>query len=166
MVDRRHDRAERSAVTFQLVRDQAKRNLPLTLQELDKEALCGATVTPGLDEDVDHIAVLIDRTSKILPFAIDRHEHFVQKPCISEATLSSSETPDIFETEPSAPPADRFVGHYDSSFGKKILNIPEAEAEFVVEPDGMTDDFAWVTVPVIEGSRGFHHASLPVTGSS
>ena len=67
---------------------------------------------------------------------------------------------------PSAPPADRFVGHDDASFGKKILNIPEAEAEFVVEPDGMTDDFAWVTVPVIDGSHGFNHASLPVTGSS
>ena len=66
MVDRRHDGAERSAVTFQLVRDQAKRNLPLTLQELEKEALCGATVTPGLNEDVDHIAVLINRSPQIL----------------------------------------------------------------------------------------------------
>ncbi len=72
MVDRRHDRAERRAVTLQLVRDQAKRNPPLTLQELEKEALRRATVTPGLDEDVDHITVLIDRTPKILPFAVDR----------------------------------------------------------------------------------------------
>ena len=77
--------------------------------------------------------------------------------------MASSETPDIFDTEPSA---DRFVGHDDSSFGKKILNIPEAEAEFVVEPDGMTDDFAWETVPVTQGSRGFHHASLPAMESS
>ena len=64
-------------------------------------------------------------------------------------------TPDIFETETSAPPADRFLGHDASSFGKKILNISEAQPEFVVEPDGMTDDFRWTTAPVIGGRVDF-----------
>ena len=65
MIYRGHGRAERRAVTLQLVGDQAKRNPPLTLQELEKEALRRATVTPGLDEDIDHITVLINRTPKI-----------------------------------------------------------------------------------------------------
>ncbi len=34
MVEGRHDGPERSAVTIQLVHDPAKRNLPLTLQEI------------------------------------------------------------------------------------------------------------------------------------
>ena len=87
MIHRRHDRPERRAVTLQFVRDQAKRNLLLPLQELAKEALRRATVTPGLDEDVDHITVLINRTPEILPLAVDRDEDFVQEPRIAETTL-------------------------------------------------------------------------------
>ena len=78
--------------------------------------------------------------------------------------MLSFETPDMFETEPSAPPADRLVGHDDSSFGKKIFDISEADTESVVEPDCMTDDFAWVTVPVIEGSGVFHQVSVQASG--
>jgi hypothetical protein len=69
-----------------------KNYLTLTLQELEKEALCRMTVTPGLDEDVDPITVLIDptnRTPEILPFAVDRNEDFVEEPCIPETTLTS-----------------------------------------------------------------------------
>ena len=41
------------------------------------------------------------------------------------------------------------------SFGEQTLNISEADTESVVEPDGMTDDFAWIAVSVIAGSGGF-----------
>ena len=160
MVDRRHDRAERRAVTLQLVRDQAKRNLFLPLQELAKEALRCTTVASRLDEDVDHVAVLIHGTPQILPVTVDRDEDFVQEPCISESTFSSFQTPCIVEPELRAPPADCLVGHGDSSFGEQIFDISEADTESVVKPDGMTDDFGWIAVAVITGSGAFHPVSV------
>ncbi len=44
--------------------------------------------------------------------------------------------------------------------GKQIFDISEADTESIVEPDCMTDDFAWIPVSVITGSRGFHALSL------
>ncbi len=65
----------------------------------------------------------------------------------------------------SPPPADCLVGDDDPCFGKQILDISEADIESVVEPDCVTDDFAWIAVSVIEGAGGFHAASLAVMGS-
>ena len=113
MIHRRHDRPERRAVTLQFVRDQAKRNLLLPLQELAKEALRRATVTPGLDEDVDHITVLINRTPEILPLAVDRDEDFVQEPRIAETTLTSFQFPCVLRAEFQTPLFYGFVRNDD-----------------------------------------------------
>ena len=78
MLCRRHDRPDCRTVTLQLVCDQAKRNLCLTLQEFAKETFRRTTVAPRLDEDVDHVSVLIHGTPEILPFTVDRDEDFVQ----------------------------------------------------------------------------------------
>ena len=90
MVHRGHDRSECRTVTLQLIGNQAKRNLPLTFQEFAKEALRCTTVASRLDDDVDHVAVLIDGTPQILSFIVDRYEHFVQEPGIAETTLPLS----------------------------------------------------------------------------
>ena len=88
-----------------------------------------------------------------------------RKPCISEWALTSLQSPYIIEAERRAPPADCLVGDDDPCFGKQILDISEADIESVVEPDCVTDDFAWIAVSVIEGAGGFHAASLAVMGS-
>ena len=36
---------------------------------------------------------------------------------------------------------DRLIRHSDTPFGKEIFDISETQAETVVEPDGVTDDF-------------------------
>ena len=95
MIHRRHDRAELRTVTLQLIGDQAKRNLSLTLQEFSKKALRCTTVAPRLDADVDHLAVLIHGTPQILPLSVDCDEDFDQEPRISEATLSSFQLPRV-----------------------------------------------------------------------
>jgi hypothetical protein len=39
-----------------------------------------------LDEDVDLVTVLIHRAPEILGLTVDRHEHLVQEPGVSEST--------------------------------------------------------------------------------
>ncbi len=106
--------------------------------------------------------VLIHGPPQILPFAVDRLEDFVQEPPIPETTLASFQTPYILETELRAPAANCLVGHGDSSLGQQILDFPKAETESVVKPDCMADDFGGIAVSVVEGSGGFHAASLAV----
>jgi hypothetical protein len=59
MVHRRHNRSERRTVAFQPLGDQPKGNLSLFIQELAEDALCCAAVAARLEEDVDHVSVLI-----------------------------------------------------------------------------------------------------------
>ena len=48
-------------IAAQLVRDQTSRYRSLALQQLPEEARGGTPIAPGLHEDVDHVAVLVDR---------------------------------------------------------------------------------------------------------
>ena len=164
MVHRRHDRPDCCAVTLQLVCDEAKRELSLILQKLAKESRRCTTVASRLDKDVDHVAVLIHSTPKILPLTFDCDEHFVQEPRIAEATLPLSQSPCIIRTELPAPAPDCLVGDHDSSFRQQIFNIPEAEAESVVEPDCVADDLRRESVSMITGSAGFHAQVWQMSG--
>ena len=128
-------------VAAQLVGHEPHGFLSLTLQQSAKESPRCTPVPTGLYEDVDQVTVLIHRAPEILALTVDRHEDFVQEPRISESTLSSLQLPSVVGAELPAPLANGFVGHDDSSFGQQILNIPEAHAVSVVEPDGMADDF-------------------------
>ena len=42
------------------------------------------------------------------------------------------------------------------SFGQQILNIPEAHAVSVVEPDGMADDVGRKAMPKVAGPASVH----------
>ena len=42
----------------------------------------------GLHENVDYIAVLIQRTPEILALTVDRDEDFVQEPGVAETTMT------------------------------------------------------------------------------
>ena len=94
-----------------------------------------------LYQDVDHVAVLIHGTPEILLSAVDSNEDFVQVPNIAEAALTPLQFSDIVRTELPTPDSNRFIRDDDSPFGEKILDISEAQAETMVNPDGIADDF-------------------------
>ena len=148
-------------VATQPVGHDTKRFPSLTLQELPEESLRRTPVPTGLYENIDHIAVLIHCAPEILALTIDLDENFVHEPDISEATLSSSQLPCVVWAELPAPLSHGFVRHDDSPFGKQILNLPEAQTELIIDPDGVADDFRWKTMSEIARSASLHPASLP-----
>ena len=166
MGDRGHDFPMCNTVTSQLVGSETKRFSSLTLNEFPKESSRRTPVTTRLDEDVEHVTVLIDGAPEILPLTVDAHENFVQEPRIAEPALLSSERSRVLGTELSAPAADRLVGDCNASFHEQILDIPKAEAEPVIDPDCMTDDFTRISVSVIRRSSALHPAILAGIGSS
>jgi len=40
-----------------------------------------------------------------------------------------------------SPSTDCFIGHYDAALEKHFLDFTQTEAEVVIEPDGVGDDF-------------------------
>ena len=48
----------------------------------------------------------------------------------------------------------------DSTFGEQVFDIPIAETEAIVEPNGMADDFLGKPTAMMERSLGFHPSSV------
>ncbi len=80
----------------------------------------------GLDENIDHVAILVDSPPQILSLTLDLREQFVQVLRIAQATLLLSEFPSVFGTELATQLADGFVADDDPTPDQKILNISEA----------------------------------------
>lgn len=55
----------------------------------------------------------------------------------------------IYGTKFDAPEADRFPGDNNASLSQEIFNIPVAEIEAVVEPDGVANDIGWESVSFV-----------------
>ena len=86
---RRHHRATGGRVTAQLVGDQASRHVPLVLQQLAKEAHRGVSISSRLHEDVEDVTGLIHGAPQVLLATLDRDEHLVEMPGVSEPATSA-----------------------------------------------------------------------------
>src|SRR5712692_3508791 len=64
--DRRHHDGVGRRVAAKLVGDQTPWRRALPFQQLTEEAFGRTPIAPGLDEEVDHVAVLVDGPPEIL----------------------------------------------------------------------------------------------------
>jgi len=69
--DRGHHEAVGRRVAAKLVGDQTPWRTALPFQQLTEEAFGRTPIAPGLDEDVDHVAVLVDGPPEILLATLD-----------------------------------------------------------------------------------------------
>ena len=113
-------------------------------------------IAAWLQENIYHVSVLVDGAPEILPLTLDCYEEFVQVPDVAQATLPVPKYTDVFGTELSAALSNGLVRDYDPALCQQILNISEAQAESVVEPNGMADDIRRKSMSVIVGSIGGH----------
>src|SRR6476469_5573924 len=67
----------------QLVSHDHSREVLQTLQKPPEEALGGVGIAPGLNEDVQHNAILIDGAPEVMLHALDPDEDFVHVPLIA-----------------------------------------------------------------------------------
>ena len=111
-----------------------------------------------LHENINGIAVLVHGTPQIMSFPLDGHKHFIQMPRITKTTLSLLQFPRIGRPKLLAPLANGFIGDSDASFGEEFFHFAETEAEPMVQPDGMADNFGRKTVTLVAGCLNFHAA--------
>ena len=164
--DRRHDGAVGGRIAAKLIGDESPWLSVLTLQQPTEEAFCCAPVATGLKENIDHVAVLVDCTPKIVPATPDADEQFVQVPGVTQTSLAAFQVSGVPWPKLETLLADGFVGNRGSPLGQEIFDLAEAQTEAVVEPHGVADDRRGEAVSVICGRRTVHRPSLPGSAST
>jgi hypothetical protein len=123
-------------------------------------------IAPRLDQNVEHVTVLIDGTPEVVQPTPDCHEDLIEMPGVAQATLSSLERAGILGTELETPLPNGLVGDLHAALCQEILYVPEAQREPVVEPDGMADDLGRKSLSPVAGRTLIHGSSLPARRST
>jgi hypothetical protein len=94
------------------------------------------------------------RTPKIMLDALDPNEHLVKVPFVTGSRTAAAQAVGKACAEFLAPAPNGLIGDDHAAFGQKQFNVPEPEAEHVVQPDGKAMTVVWAR-------RGLHAGSLP-----
>ena len=97
---------------------------------------------------------------------LDLHEQLIQMPGVALASPAVSPPPCVVEPERATPVPNRLIRHSDPPFGEEIFDIPETQAETVVEPDGVTDDFRGTSVSAIAERLARYRSTVPPAAST
>ena len=73
-------------------------------------------------------------------FAVDLHEHLIQKVGITESRMPASETSGEFRAKFVDPEPNGLVADGYITLSEKVLDISDAEIEPIVKPNGMLND--------------------------
>jgi len=156
MLDVRKQVALRHTVASQFVGHDHSRHILQTLQQSPEESLGGWGIAAFLNEDVEHNAVLIHGAPQIARHALDPDEHLVQVPLVAGSWPSAAQAVSKALAEFPAPAPNRLIGDNDATFSQEQLNISQAEAEHVVQPDSMADDLGGKAMAVVRVRWRFH----------
>ncbi len=109
VLNTRHDFSSRSTVAPQLVCDDHSRDIPQSFQELAEEFLSRLLISAALDQDIQHIAILIHCTPEVMETTIDLEEHLVEMPSIAGSRRSAAQAVGVSLTELEAPFSDSLI---------------------------------------------------------
>ncbi len=140
--------------------------MTLAFQQVAEEAHRRMCIASALHQHINGIAVLIHGSPEILRFALDGHKHFIKMPRITETTLSFLQFPRIGWPKLSAPLTNSFIGDGDATFGQQFFDFTETEAETMVQPDGVANNFRRKAMALVAGLFGFHAAQSAKGGLS
>ena len=131
--------AQRSAIRWQFVGDEGIRDEALFLQQFAHQLAGCLLVSPGLNQDIQHLTFAIDSAPQIHPFAVDGDKHLVEMPSPIRSGSKSSELVCISQTELHRPAPDALVGDIYAAFSEEVFDIPEAQRKPEIEPNCMLD---------------------------
>ena len=77
----------------------------------------------------------------------DADEHLIQLPRIAGLRPASMQRHGEVSTGTSGTWPDALMGHDYAAFAEDQLDVAQAEAEYVMQPDGMTDDLGRKSMP-------------------
>jgi hypothetical protein len=110
------------------------------LQQPFEEALGCRGIPPVLDQNVEHDAVLVDGPPKVAKLTVKANEHLIQVLGVSRPASPSPEPLGELWPERPAPPSYALVGYDHPTLRQDQLDVPQAQTEHVIQPDGVADD--------------------------
>jgi hypothetical protein len=98
-----------------------------------------------------------------MTLCVNREKHFLEMPLVAWPGAPPPELIGILLAEFATPFADGLIGYDDAPYKEQLFDIPVAEAEAVVQPDAMADDFGGQTMVLVAVVRCWcaHAASMP-----
>src|SRR6516162_8394394 len=166
MLHRWHELAVGDLVAGELVGDDHPGYVSQALEQSAEELLCGQRVSARLDQNVEHVAVLVDRAPQVSLCAVDLNEHLIQVPFVARPRTTTAQLVRVLLPEPVAPGPDRLIGHVDTTFEHQLLHVAEAQREPVIQPDATADDLGRKPEPFIRRAcSGHDRRSCPTSPS-
>jgi hypothetical protein len=153
-----HDLLLCRAVGAELVGDQALGLQALLLQQAGEKPLGGLGIAAGLDDVVEHIAILIDRPPQPMLPAGDRYHDLVEMPDVVRPGRLSPKALRIVRAELPRPAPDRFVGDDDAPLEQHLLDQPQAQRKAEIQPYRTGDDLGREAMALVADGLG-HHAA-------
>src|SRR5579872_6095061 len=92
--------------------------------------------------------------------APDADEHLIQVPGVPWAGSSPTEASGELGAEFVAPVPDALVSDHHAALGQDQLDVAQTEAEDVIQPHGVADDFSGKAVATVRGGFRCHPMSL------
>jgi hypothetical protein len=124
---------------------------PQIVQQAFEETLRGRAIPPLLHQDVQHHAVLVHRPPQVVQHASEPDEYLVEVPRITRPRSPAAEPTGKIGTELAAPVSNALAGDDHAALGQDQLDVSQAEAEHVVQPNGVVDDLGREPMPRVRG---------------
>ncbi len=93
----------------------------MPLQKSSHQLQCCTLVPLRLDQYVEHLPILIDRTPEIHSLPAKRHEHLIQMPLRMGPRPRAAKPSSDLRPKPRHPPTDRLVRNLYAALGKQLL---------------------------------------------
>ena len=132
MLDTWKQTALGDTVASQLVSHDHPRHILQPCQQPPEEALGSFGIAPVLNKDVQHDAILIHGTPEIVLHTLDPDEDLVEVPFIPRPWPATAKTASKGLAKFLAPAPHGLIGDDNAPRGQKQLDIPEAEAEYMI----------------------------------
>jgi hypothetical protein len=163
VVDAGKQMALRDAVAFQLVSHDHPRHILQTLQQSSEETLGSVGITPLLNQNVEQDADLIHRAPEIVLHALDSDEDLIEVPLVPGPWPAMAQAAGKRLAKFLAPAPHGLIGDYDAPLGQKQFDVPQAEAEHVIQPDCVANDLRGEAMAVAWVGGGFMPPILSVS---
>ena len=95
--------------------------------------------------------MLVHRAPEVEQLAVDLQEDLVQVPGVARLRPSPTQPAGELAAELQAPLPDALVADDDAPLGEDQLDVSEAQAEEVLQPDSVADDLGREAVPRVGG---------------
>ena len=149
MLSREGKQTDRGAVGAEFIGYNRRRREALLLQEFPHQPNCRPSVPAGLNQKIQDFALTVHGTPEIELPPSNYDDHLVQVPAFGRSWPPTLNPPRIGRTEFQDPSSNCLIRDVETTLGKQVLNVPIAQRETAIEPDGMLDDDRWKAVTTV-----------------